>query len=397
MFSLIRSNQRKSAILIVLMGVLFLMIGFGLGGWIDPRAGLSGLGIAFVLWLILLLISYAGGESMLMAQAGGREIVKQDAPQLFNVVEEMTIAAGLAQPPKIFIIDSTVPNAFAVGRNDQRAAVAVTTGLLARLNRDELQGVIAHEIAHIKHRDTLFMTIAGTTLGAVIIIADLFLRGLRFQAATSRRNSKDSAGGLALMLILALLFAVIAPLLARLLYFACSRRREYLADAGSAQFTRYPEGLASALEKISGAQVNDGHINRVLEPMYIISPQAARGKSSGLFSTHPSTEERVRILRGMSGDSSLLAYEKAFSKLNAGKTILKDVPEDTPEQPTRPPTLANQIPIPLPVGWRTARGLIHQADNAQTVDCPCGLKIRIPPAWQNTTITCPRCGRTHQT
>lgn len=395
MFSLIRSNQRKSAILIVLMGFLFLLIGYGLAGWMDPMAGLAGLGIAFVLWVILLSISFFGGESMLMAQAGGREIVKQDAPQLFNIVEEMTIAAGLSQPPRIFIIDSTTPNAFAVGRNDQRAAVAVTTGLMARLNRDELQGVIAHEIAHIKHRDTMFMTIAGTTLGAIVIIADLFLRGLRFQAATSRRNSKDNGGGL-LLLILALVFAVIAPLLARLLYFACSRRREYLADAGSAQFTRYPEGLASALEKISSAQDPDARVNRVLEPMYIISPQAASGESSGWFSTHPSTEERIRILRGMTSSSSLAAYEAAYKKLNGGKTIIGDAPATEPAaQPIRPPVIVP--PIALPTGWRTARGLLHQVDNATAISCPCGLNIRVPPAWQNTSITCPRCGRVHET
>lgn len=396
MFSLIRSNQRKSAILIVLMGFLFLLIGFGLGGWVDPGAGFIGMGVAFALWLILLLISFSGGESMLMAQAGGREIVKADAPQLFNIVEEMTIAAGLSQPPKVFVIDSTVPNAFAVGRNEQRAAVAVTTGLMARLNRDELQGVIAHEIAHIKHRDTMFMTIAGTTLGAIVIIADLFMRGLRYQAATSRRNSKDNAGGLALMMVLALVFAIIAPILARLLYFACSRRREYLADAGSAQFTRYPEGLASALEKISGAQDPDPRINRVLEPMYIISPQAARGQSAGWFSTHPSTEERVNILRGMTSNSSLAAYEAAYKKLSGGKTIINEIPAEAPsQQPVRPPVIVP--PILLPTGWRTARGLLHQTENTRAIDCPCGLKIRIPPAWQNTTITCPRCGRVHET
>lgn len=394
MFSLIRSNQRKSAILIVLMGALFLLIGYGVAGWVDPGAGLMGLAVAFVLWLILLLVSLAGGERMLMAQAGGREIVKADAPQLFNIVEEMTIAAGLAQPPRIFIIDSTIPNAFAVGRNERRAAVGVTTGLLARLDRDELQGVVAHEIAHIKHRDTLFMTIAATTLGAVIIIADLFLRGLRFQAAASRRNSKENAAGFLVILVLSLVFAVIAPLLARLLYFACSRRREYLADAGAAQFTRYPEGLASALEKIAGAQQPDTPSSRVLEPLYIISPQAAHAERAGWFSTHPATSERIRILRSMGGMASLSAYEAAFGKLKAGKSVLGSLAATDPSAAARPASSAPP-PLPLPVGWRAARGVLHEADDARIVDCSCGLRMRIPPAWQGADITCPRCGRIH--
>lgn len=396
MFSIIRSNQRKSAVLIVLLGTVLGATGFAFGAWLDPSFGPFGLLVALGVWLILLLTSFAGGESMLMAQAGGREIVKQDAPQLFNIVEEMQIAAGLAQPPKIFVIDSTIPNAFAVGRNERRAAIGVTTGLLARLNRDELQGVVAHEIAHIKHRDTLFMTLAGTTLGAVIMLADLFVRGLRFSSINSRRNSSNrNNNGAALVLVFALVMAIVAPLLAQLLYFACSRRREYLADAGAAQFTRYPEGLASALEKIAGAQRADAPASRVLAPLYIVNPQAAHGGGGGWLSTHPATEDRIRVLRGMGGMASMHAYETAYKKLHGGRNVLGALAESNVEEPARGATPGEET-LALPPGWRAARGVLHEADNARVIDCSCGLRIRIPPAWQGSEITCPRCGHVHR-
>lgn len=393
MFAVIRANQRKSLILITLMGVLLAGLGYTLAALLDPTFAPMGLLVALAVWLVLMLVSMAGGEALLMSQAGGRAIEKRDAPQLYNVVEEMQLAAGLSQPPRIFLIDSPVPNAFAVGRNEKRAAVGVTTGLLARLNRDELQGVIAHEIAHIKNRDTLFMTLAATTLGAIVILADFFLRGLRFSSAGSRRSSTGRGNqGAAVMLLLAVLLAILAPLLARLLYFACSRRREYLADASAAQFTRYPEGLASALEKISGGQLADERASRVLAPLYIISPLAARG-GGGWMGTHPSTEDRIRVLRSMGGQSSLRAYEQAYRAQHRGRGILGAVDVSGPEQTVR--AAATDAETPLSAGWRNARGVMHAADDMQRIDCPCGLRLRVPPAWQGTELACPRCGHIH--
>ncbi|MBW7907394.1 MAG: M48 family metallopeptidase [Kiritimatiellae bacterium] len=397
MFSIIRSNQRKSAFLIAALGLLLGLVGYAIGFYIAPSAGIFGLAAALIVWLLLLLTSLAGGEAMLMAQAGAREITdKRDAPQLVNIVEEMQIASGLSQPPKIYIVDSTIPNAFAVGRNEKRAAVAVTTGLLARLNRDELQGVIAHEIAHIRHRDTLFMTIAGTTFGAIVLLADFFVRGLRFSAAGQRRSSNRNNNGGAILLILALLLAILAPLLAQLLYFACSRRREYLADASAVQFTRYPEGLASALEKIAGAQKPDAATSRVLAPMYIINPQAAMGRDSDWLSTHPSTKDRIRILRSIGSTASLQAYEAAYQNFHGGKHVLGDLTATDTAEPVRPPSPIALAAIALPPAWRTARGVLHEVDDARIVDCSCGLRIRIPPAWRGSEITCPRCGSIHK-
>ncbi len=397
MFSIIRSNQRKSALLITAMGLLLGLVGFAFGSYVHPAAGGIGVVIALIVWLVMLLTSLASGEAMLLAQAGAREVVeKRDAPQLVNIVEEMQIAAGLAQPPKIYIVDSTIPNAFAVGRNERRAAVAVTTGLLARLNRDELQGVIAHEIAHIKHRDTLFMTIAGTTFGAIVILADFFVRGIRFSAAGSRRSSDRNNNGAAILAILAVVMAILAPLLAQLLYFACSRRREYLADAGAVQYTRYPEGLASALEKISGSQNPEASPSRVLAPMYIINPLAAMGGTNSWLSTHPSTKDRIRILRTIGTTASLQAYEAAYQKFHAGKPVLGALSSTDSAAPVRAPSPVDAaVAVALPVGWRAARGVLHDVDDARIVDCSCGLRIRIPPGWNGAEITCPRCGSVH--
>ncbi|MBN2367243.1 MAG: M48 family metalloprotease, partial [Calditrichaeota bacterium] len=199
MWDIIAANRRKSLILIFTMGSLLAVLGAGIGYVFfsqNPADGVFwGIFIAMVIWIILLLTSYAGGEKILLATAGAREISKQEAPQLYNIVEEMKIASGLPVMPRVFVVDSAVPNAFAVGLNPERAAVAVTTGLVTRLNRDELQGVIAHEIGHIANRDTQFMTMAGVTLGAVVILADLFMRGLWFSNIGGGRRRSSSQGG----------------------------------------------------------------------------------------------------------------------------------------------------------------------------------------------------------
>ncbi|MBR4251426.1 MAG: M48 family metallopeptidase [Kiritimatiellae bacterium] len=302
MWEAIAENKRRSAILIVTMGLVLAglagTIGYGFGGTEEYAAlgALAGLAV----WGVLLLVNLLGGESVLLSSANAREVSHEDAPQLYNIVEEMRIAAALPAMPKVYIIDTEVPNAFAVGLKPERACVAVTTGLLGRLNRDELQGVLAHEIGHVRNRDTLFMTLAGVTLGAIVLLADVGMRTLIYGGGNRRRNNKDGGLGVVMML-LALVLALLAPLAARLLYFACSRQREYLADASAARFTRNPEGLANALRKISGQQ-NPKSIpsNGAVAPLYIINPLAASG-SSTIFGTHPPTAERIRRLLAMQG------------------------------------------------------------------------------------------------
>ena len=305
MWEAISANQRRSALLIAslaaLLAILGMAIGFLMGG--RPQTAYFGAFVGICIWGVLLLVNLMGGESVLLSSANAREVAHDEAPQLYNVVEEMRIAAALPTMPRVFIIDTPVPNAFAVGLNPERACVAVTAGLLERLSRDELQGVIAHELGHISNRDTLFMTLAGVTLGAIVLLADAGMR-MMFWGGGGRRRSSSSGkggGGAAILMIAALVLAILAPLVARLLYFACSRQREYLADASAAQYTRYPAGLAHALRKIALQQdPKKIPVNRVVAPMYAINPLAAAGSFS-VFGTHPPTEERIRRLLEMQG------------------------------------------------------------------------------------------------
>lgn len=397
MWEAIESNKRKSVFLIILLALMLIALGAGIGAWLAPDAMPFGVLTALGLWIILMAIAFASGENVLLATAGAREVTRDQAPQLVNIVEEMKIASGLPAMPRVFIIDSDVPNAFAVGLKPERSAVAVTTGLLARLNRDELQGVIAHEIGHIANRDTLFMTLAGVTVGAVIILADVFLRGMWWSGGGGRRRSSSRGNGqaAAIMALIAIILAVVAPLVAQLLYFACSRRREYLADASAAQFTRYPEGLASALEKISNYRGGTLHVSRAVAPMFTVNPMQLRGGASSLFSTHPPTEDRIRVLRAMGG-ASLASYEEAYRKLHGGGGLLgaKDLAA-SPDQPLRQPQ--REAPEDSVAKWRAAQDLVNRADGYGVIACPCGLRIKLPPDFGVTSIRCPRCGRIHNT
>ena len=304
MWEAVAANKRRSAWLIFILALLLAGMGGALGLLFGgaPETAAYGVFIGLVVWGVMLLINMMGGESVLLASASAREVSHEDAPQLYNIVEEMRLAAALPAMPRVFIIETPVPNAFAVGLKSERACVAVTRGLLERLTRDELQGVIAHELGHISNRDTLFMTLAGVTLGAIVLLADFGIRSLLWGGGR-RRSSGNRNGGaaMAVIMIVAIVLAILAPILARLLYFACSRQREYLADASAAQFTRYPAGLANALRKIAMQQdPKQIPVNRVVAPMYAVNPLAAAGSAS-LFGTHPPTEERIRRLMEMQG------------------------------------------------------------------------------------------------
>ncbi|NLB65325.1 MAG: M48 family metallopeptidase [Lentisphaerae bacterium] len=305
----VAANKRRSTWLIVLLGLLLAGMGGSLGMLMtgEIETAFFGMFIGVVIWGVLLLVNLIGGESVLLSSANAREVSHDDAPQLYNIVEEMRIAAALPAMPRVFIIESPVPNAFAVGLKPERACVAVTRGLLERLTRDELQGVVAHELGHIANRDTLFMTLAGVTLGAIVLLADVGIRMVFWGGGGRQRSSRRQGGGggaaMAIMMVVALLLAILAPLFARLLYFACSRQREYLADASAAQFTRYPAGLAGALRKIAGMQDSKQlPVNRAVAPMYAVNPLAAAG-SANIFGTHPPTTERIRRLMVMQNET----------------------------------------------------------------------------------------------
>jgi len=400
MWELIQANRRKSLILFISLGITLLLLGYFFGSAYYPDGGgFIGIFFALIIWGVLSLISYFSGSKILLAVSGAKEVTKEVHPQLFNVVEEMKISAGLPAMPKIYIINEIAPNAFATGIKPENSAVAVTAGLLARLNRDELQGVIAHEVSHIVNRDVLFMTFAGIMLGSIVLISEVFLRSLWFGGGRySSKSSKSSGQGQMIIMVVAIVFAILAPILAQLLYFAISRKREYLADASAVRYTRYPEGLASALEKISDNTIELKKANKVTAPMYIVNPLEPNGqKLSDLTNTHPPISERVRILRSISGGANYLDYQNAFNKVKRGtqNVIPSSGLADHSKIGLKEITTTS---VPLGLTQQTNRVLgeiMMKVNNYSFVNCECGLKIKIPPDFNRKEFSCPRCGRKH--
>jgi heat shock protein HtpX len=325
MWEQIRSNQLRSSFLVVLMGILLLFIGYAIGIYFFG-SGIGGMATAGIVWAFMSLLAFFQGDSILLGISGARRIEKQDNPRLFNIVEEMSIASGLAKVPNVYIINDPALNAFATGRNANNASVAITSGLLEQLNRDELQGVMAHEIAHIKNRDVMLMAVTAVLLGTIVMLSWYATRIGMFGGFKSNRRDSDSGGGggiQAVIMLVGLVLIILAPILAQLIYFAISRKREYLADASSALYTRYPEGLASALEKLGASTAQLRSANQATAPMYTINPFHKKGMaSSDLTSTHPPISERVRILRSMSGGASFVDYDQAYQKVHGKGGII---------------------------------------------------------------------------
>lgn len=320
MFEAIRANKIKSLVLMVLVALVLVLLGYVVGYAVtgQPEGAYAGVAVAVALWAVMSLVSYYSGDAVLMQISGAVEVSRDDYPQLHNVVEEMAIAAGIPKP-RVFVIFDSALNAFAAGRSPDKACIAITSGLLEKLNRDELQGVIAHELGHVRNRDVLYMTLLGVMVGAIVLLCDFFLRYLWFSGGSRRSSRRESGGGgnaQVLLIVIGLAMAILAPILARLLYLATSRRREYLADATSAVLTRYPAGLASALEKIAGDTEPLEAANRATAPMYIVNPLKKTGQAlSGLMSTHPPTAQRIAILRAMGTGMSLADYQRAWSQV----------------------------------------------------------------------------------
>lgn len=380
------------------MGTVLLLLGYVIGEFYAPGAGFGGMAIAFFVWAGLALLSYYSGDSVLLMASKAKEVTHEVHPQLYNVVEEMKIAANLPKMPKIYIINEEAPNAFATGRSPDKAAVAVTAGLLSRLNRDELQGVIAHEIGHITNRDILYVTISGVMLGAVVLISQVFLRSLWFTGGHSRRyRSRDRNGGQAqmIMMVVAIAVAILAPIMAQLLYFALSRKREYLADATGARLTRYPEGLASALEKISEGNIQMKSANKVTAPMYIINPLAdVKKQFSAWTSTHPPTEERIKILRNMMHGVNYKDYQDAYAKIK-GKSdnIIPASGLKDKERIDRRKEAQLSEKVNDKKQKRNLGDLMRKLDQYAFIACACGLRMKVPPEYKKDTVKCPRCGR----
>ncbi len=401
MWEQIRANKRRSLILAGLMAALFFAIGWFLGELFAPGGGgLMGLLFAFVIWTILALVSYYSGASIFLAASRARKIEQKDHPVLFNVVEEMTIAAGMGKMPDIYIIDDDAPNAFATGRDPDKSAVAVTAGLLERLNRDELQGVIAHELGHIKNRDILYMMMIGVMMGAIVLVADIGLRAFFYGGLGRRRtSSKDGGGAEIFIMLIAVVIMLLASVIAQLIYFAISRKREYLADASGAQFTRYPEGLASALEKISGSTQKMANVSRVTAPSYIINPvmhaKGAKARTS-LWSTHPPAEKRISILRSMAGGAGYADYDSSFRKITGRPVgvIPAGSLQAAERVETRKPGAVDGRSHLERV--RETTDMLWRLNQYAFIACACGTKLKAPPEFAGQTITCPHCGTQHK-
>ena len=302
----IARNRRRSWLL---MAAVILTLGL-LGGAIGYATGFGWGGViaAVVIASLMSVGSFFAGDALVMATSDAREIDPTVAPperyqQFVNIVEEMRLAGGLPRP-RMWVIDDSAPNAFATGRDPQHASVAVTTGLLDKLDREELQGVIGHEMSHIGNLDIRFTLLVGVLVGSIALLADWFLRFTFWGGG--RRSSSDSdrggGGAAALIFILALVLAVVAPLIGRLVQAAVSRSRESLADSTSVELTRNPVGLASALSKISGDPEVLEVANRATQHLYIVNPiKSFEKRSASLWDTHPPIGERIRALEAIAG------------------------------------------------------------------------------------------------
>jgi heat shock protein HtpX len=304
MYEQIARNKRASLLLMAAVVAVLLVLGFVIGVAVTgrPYGGLGLLGVFGVIAILWSIIGYYAGAGMVLAVSGARRVTHEEAPQLWNVVEEMTIAAGLPMPA-VYVIDDPSPNAFATGRDPQHAAVAVTTGLLHMMNREELQGVIAHEMSHVRNYDVRFATLVGILVGLIALVADFFLRST-FWGGFGRRSSNEGGGAGGIMFLIAIVLAILAPLFAWLVQMAISRRREYLADASGVELTRNPLGLAHALEKIASDPRPLRAANRATAHLYIANPLRKLRETEGLFDTHPPIQKRIGILLAMAHEGS---------------------------------------------------------------------------------------------
>lgn len=296
MYDQIASNKLRSTALILVFVLLVALIGYVFGQATDW--GYLGLAAALVLAFVMAWGSYWFSDRIVLSMSRARPVDRNTEPYLVNLVEGLAIAAGVPVP-RAYVIDDPAPNAFATGRNPENAAIAVTSGLVQMMNRQELEGVVAHELSHIKNYDTLLQTLAAVLAGSVTLISEWMLRSFWWGGGRRRDNEGGQLG--VIMLIVALVLAVLSPLAASLIQLAISRRREYLADASAAMLTRYPPGLASALRKIGTDQNQLRTANKATESLYIANPLKAHrgGGMNALFNTHPPLEDRVARLEAM--------------------------------------------------------------------------------------------------
>jgi heat shock protein HtpX len=291
----IASNKLRSTALIVVFVLLVMAIGWVFGQATDW--GYAGLVLAFGVAFAMAWGSYWYSDRIVLAMSHARSVDRTIEPYIVNTIEGLAIAAGLPLP-KAYVIDDPAPNAFATGRNPEHAAIAVTTGLVQKLDRQELEGVIAHELSHVKNYDTLVQTLTAVLAGTIALASDWMLRSMWWGGG--RRRNSEGGQAQAIFMVIGLVLAILAPVFAVLIQMAISRKREYLADANGALLTRYPPGLASALRKIAGDTNKLRVANKATESLYIFNPlKDYGGGMNALFNTHPPIDERIRRLEAM--------------------------------------------------------------------------------------------------
>ena len=307
------ANRRNSFLLAMLVVVVLAAFGFVIGYSIGYGSGASP--IAYAIGALIIAVafgvlsavgSFFGGDKLVLASSHAREVTAQQAPQLYNVVGEMATSAGLPMP-RVYIIDDPSPNAFATGRDPKHSSVAITTGLLNKLNREELQGVLGHEMSHIRNYDIRFTLIVGVMVGSIAMLAQLFLRyTFWFGGGRNRDDNNSGGGGLAVVfMIVGVILAILAPIFTAMVQMAVSRQREYLADASSVELTRNPHGLESALAKLAADKEPLHSANGATQHLYIVNPLKKLGGGSALFSTHPPIVDRINRLRQLTGDAPM--------------------------------------------------------------------------------------------
>jgi len=298
MYGEISSNKRKSVLLAIIFIALIIFLGWIFDQIYGGGRTYSGLIMAVALSLVMTVISFFSGDKIALSISGAKEIKHDDNQYLFHIVENLCITSGLPMP-KIYLIPDPAINAFATGRDPKHASIAVTTGALQKLTNEELEGVIAHELSHIKNYDIRFMMLVAVMVGAIAIFADFMLR----TGGIARGRDNDREGGsqlFAILMIVGIVLAILSPLIAELIKLAISRKREFLADASGALLTRYPDGLANALEKIAVENLPMRKTSTATAHMFIANPfKGGKKKFTALFSTHPPVEERIQKLRTM--------------------------------------------------------------------------------------------------
>jgi len=306
----ISKNKWKSALLVMIFIVIILAIGFFVGYIWGPEYAIMGLAIAAIVATIMSFMSYYNSDKIALASAGAKPVTHEEFPYYVNTVEGLSLAAGIPVP-RTYIIETPAMNAFATGRDPEHAAIAVTTGLLEKCNRLELEGVLAHEMSHIGNYDIRYMCMVVVLVGLLVIFANVVSR-MVFWGGMGDRDRGGGIGGEGggwiqiAIFVVGLVFLILSPIIGQLLQLSISRKREYLADATGAKLTRYPEGLASALEKLSSDAKPFPRTSQATAHLWIMEPfkkeaRAGKAKKSSIWSTHPPIEERIQRLRAMSG------------------------------------------------------------------------------------------------